>query len=277
MDKKSGYTYRTFVEDDAPAVMNLVHKAFSSFLGGNFWVWKYLSNPSFDPTLVVIAEKDGEVVGCNHWLLRNFKISNELTLKASLGGDIVVAPEHRGHGVGKGLLKFLRTSKAFSEKGVVLTYMFADPKLNKGLYKPAVGYVFTPDSTTVYSKYLNTRRMKEKFLKINEGLQSKPDLQNELDCMTLRMMFRLRGCPTFSVVLASKQVDFVEGELENADVIIEGEFPLFSNVVEGLVGSDLLVKSLLRRKLRIKKGKMKIFKLFKALKTFKTALSTVKN
>ncbi len=277
MDKKAEYSYRTFVDDDAPAVMNLVHKAFPSFLGGNFWVWKYLSNPNFDPTLVVIAEKDGKVVGCNHWLLRNFKISNELTVKAALGGDIVVAPQHRGQGVGKGLLRFLRSSKAFGEKGVILTYMFADPKLNRRLYKPAVGYVFTPDSTTVYSKYLNTRRMKERFLKINEVIQSKPDLQNELEGLTLRMMFRLRGSPIFSIVLASNQVDFVEGELETADVIIEGDFPLFSNVVEGLVGLDLLAKSLLMRKLRIKKGKMKIFKLFKVLKTFKNALSTVKN
>ncbi len=275
MDKKPEYSYRTFVDDDAPAVMNLVHKAFPFFLGGNYWVWKYLSNPNFDPALVVIAEKDGEVVGCNHWLLRNFKLTNELTLKASLGGDIVVAPQHRGHGVGKGLLKFLRSSKAFNEKGIILTYMFADPKLNRRLYKPAVGYVFAPDATTVYSKYLNTRRMQERFLKINEVLRSKPDMQNELEGLTLRMMFRLRGSPIFSIVLSSNQVDFVEGELENADVIIEGDFPLFSNVVEGLVGLDLLVKSLFMRKLRIKKGKLKIFKLFKVLKTFKTALSTV--
>lgn len=275
MDKKSEYSYRTFVDDDTTAVMNLVHKAFPSFLGGNYWVWKYLSNPNFDPALVVIAEKDGEVVGCNHWLLRNFKLTNELTVKASLGGDIVVAPQHRGQGVGKGLLKFLRSSKTFNEKGIILTYMFADPKLNKRLYKPAVGYVFAPDSTTVYSKYLNTRRMKERFLKINEVLRSKPDLQNELEGLTLRMMFRLRGSPIFSIVLSSNQVDFVEGELENADVIIEGDFPLFSNVVEGLIGLDLLVKSLLMRKLRVKKGKLKIFKLFKVLKTFKTALSTV--
>lgn len=255
--------------------MNLVHKAFPGFMNGNFWTWKYLLNPNFDPSLVVVAEKDGKVVGCNHWLPRDFKISSNLHLNASLGGDIVVAPEHRGQGIGKGLLKFLRDSKAFEEKGVILTYMFAEPELSKRLYRSAVGYVSAPDSTTVYIKYLKPRLLKEKFISINAALQSRADLQEEIKNLTLRMMFRLRGAPTFSVVLSSNQVDFIEGNLENPDVIIEGNFTLFSSAVEGMLGFTSLVKALLTGKLSIKKGKLKIFKLVKVLKIFRKAVTEV--
>ena len=234
--------------------------------------------PDFDSSLVVVAEKDGQIVGCNHWLPRDLKISSDLTVKASLGGDIVVSPEHRGKKVGKGLLKFFRTSKVFDDKGIVLTYMFADPELDRRLYKPAVGYVFAPDSTTVYAKYLNSRRLKKTFVTINEALQSRHDLQNAIKGINMRIQFRLRGAPTFLITLSSNHVDFTEGESENADVIVEGEFPLFSAAVEGMIGLSSLVKPLFMRKLIVKKGKLKIFKLFKVLRLFKTVLSDdVKN
>jgi hypothetical protein len=118
--------------------------------------------------------------------------------------------------------------------------------------------------------------LKEKFQSINKVLQSRYDLQNEINDLAIRIQFRLRGAPTFSINLSSGKLDFVEGTSEDTDVIIEGDFPIFSSAVEGRIGLGGLVKSLFRGKLRVKKGKLKIFKLIKVLRVFKTALSTVK-
>lgn len=271
--KKLEYSYRKFAEADEPELINLVKKAFPSFLKGNFWVWKYKLNPNFDPSLVVVAEKDGQVVGCNHWLARDFKLSADLKVKASLGGDIIVSPEHRGHKVGKALLSFFRTSKAFKEKGIILTYMFADPALSRRFHQPAVGYVSAPDSTTTYTKFLNSRRLTEKFQVVNDAIQSRSDLQQKINGLNMRILFRLRGAPVFSINLADKRVEFAEGDLESPDTVIEGDFTLFSSAIEGKVGLSGLVNCLLTRKLKITKGKLKIFSLFKVFKVFKIAWS----
>lgn len=273
MKEKCEYYYRTFAKEDEPAIIKLVKEAFPDFLEGDFWVWKYRLNPDFDPSLVAVAEKDGQIVGCNHWLIRDFKLSKCLKLKASLGADIIVHPEHRRHGVGKALLRFFRTSEAFKKKGVILTYMFANRDLGRRLYEPAVGYVAAPNSTTTYMKYLNCRRLKEKFQLINKVIRSRKELQRELKGLNMHILFRLRGAPVFSINLASNQVDLVEGEFNGANVIIEGDFPLFSSVMEGERGTGDLIKALLSRKLSVKKGKTKIFKLVKIFKVFKFALS----
>ena len=236
MKKKSEYSYRLFTEQDAPAVTQLINQAFPNFLGGNFWKWKYESNPSFDPSLVVVAENNNQIVGCNHWLARDFKLSSDLPIKVALAGDIAVNPEHRGHGVGKALLNFFRNSKAFKEKEIVLTYMFADPKLAKRLYKPAVGYVIAPNHGTKYSKYLNCDRIAKNFDLINEILHSNRDLSQKLNGLNIKILFRLRGAPNFSIKLDSNRVEFIEGELESTDVIIEGDFPVFSSAIEGRAG-----------------------------------------
>jgi predicted N-acetyltransferase YhbS/putative sterol carrier protein len=274
VEKKFEYSYRTFAEEDESAVKGLVKAAFPSFLKGDFWVWKYRLNPEFDSNMVVVAERDGRIVGCNHWLVRDLKLSGDLKVKASLGGDVVVSPEDRGHGVGKALLRFFRTSKVFKEKGIILTYMFAEPDLSRRLYRPAVGYVAAPDSTTMYTKSLNCRRIGEKIQLINEAIQSRNELQRELKGLKMRILFRLRGAPAFSVNLASNRVNLDEGDFDSADAIVEGDLPLFSSAIEGKIGVSSLAKAVLTRKLRIKKGKLKILKLFKIFKLFKIALSS---
>ena len=109
------------------------------------WFWKYRLNPNFDNSLVVIAEKDGKLVGSNYWLLRDLKLSSNTQVKAALGADIAVHPDYRGQGIGTELIRFPRLSGAFKEKGILVSYMFGRPELNKRFYSPAAGYIVAPN------------------------------------------------------------------------------------------------------------------------------------
>ena len=93
--------------------------------------------------------------------------------------------------------------------------MFADPALSKHLYQPTVGYIFAPDSTTTYTKFLTSRMLKEKFQLVNNAIQSRSNLQQHINGLNMRILFRLNGAPVFSLNLVDKQLEFFEGELEN--------------------------------------------------------------
>jgi hypothetical protein len=74
MSEKNDYSCRVFRCEDEEEVRQLTKNVFNIFLDGEFWIWKYKLNPSFNPSLVMVAERDGVIIGCNHWLLRNFKL-----------------------------------------------------------------------------------------------------------------------------------------------------------------------------------------------------------
>lgn len=268
------YSFRNFEERDERALSELLKSSLPSFFKSDFWTWKYKLNPNFDPSLIVVAEKNGEIVGCNHWLLRDLKLSRSLNVKAVLGADLLVNPEHRGHGVAKQLVLFLRENRAFKDKGIVLSYSLAPPLLSKNLYKPVAGYVAPSNSTTSYRKFFNCRELKEKFQLIDDAIQSRVDLKSKLKGLEMRALFRLNGTPVFVLHIGSEGVYLQEGEIEKPDVVIEGSIPLlFSSIVEGNAGIRKLVEAWIIRKVKIKKGLLKIVKIWRFFKVFQMALS----
>ena len=61
------------------------------------WIWKHTDNP-FKKSIVMVAEKDGRIIGANHTILLKIKIGNEV----DIGGqatDLAVHPNFRGVGV----------------------------------------------------------------------------------------------------------------------------------------------------------------------------------
>lgn len=264
---------RRFVNGDELALIQLVENGFPNFLNGNFWVWKYRKNLDFDPSLIVVAEKDGEVVGCNHWLVRDLKLSSSLKVRTALGSDIVVHPKHRGKGVGKQLLRFLRLRGDYRNKGIILNYMFADPKLSKRLYGPTLGYVLAPNSTTTYKKLLNLRNLKERIRKLNRSIESKKELQRKLKGLKISVLFRLRGAPLFAIRIESNRIYLEEGEREDSDVVVETSLHLLSLTIEASNSMLYLVKAWIIGKVKIRKGLLKAFKLMKAFKVLQLAFS----
>jgi predicted N-acetyltransferase YhbS len=266
------YLYRKFRDEDEAALEELLRNTFPSFKENNLWLWKYKLNPSFKSSLVILAEKDGEIVGCNYWMLRELKLLSNLHVKVALGADIAVHPKHRGFGVGTELMRYPRIYGAFKEKGVLLSYMFGRPELSKKFYEPAAGYTVAPNCTLTYKKLFNCNQLKDRFQKIDQAVKSNEELKRKLKDLAMCISFKLKGAPEFSVHIEPEMVYLNEGKAEKPDVIIEGSLPLSSLVLTGTVGTGDLVKAWLTGKFKIKKGLRHIFKIRKAFKLFQAAL-----
>lgn len=266
-------SYREFRDGDEVAIEELLKNSFPRFKESNLWFWKYKLNPSFDPSLLVVAEKDGEIVGCNYWLLRDLKLSGNAQVKVALGADVAVHPKHRGCGIGTELMRYPRLSGAFKEKGILMSYMFGRLELTKRLYEPAAGYVVAPNCTITYKKLFNCRQLKERFQQIDQAVKSNEETKKKLKNLAMCVSFKLKGAPEFAVHIEPARVYLEEGEAENPDVIIEGNLPLSFLIVGGTIGVSDLVKVWFTGKVKIRKGLVHIFKIRKAFKVFQTALN----
>lgn len=252
MRKDSGYLYRVLSDGDEDGVKALIKSVFGGFLGGDYWEWKYRRNPDFDPSLVVVAEKDGEVVGCNHWLVRNFKLSDDLVVKAALGADIAVSPKHRRRGIGKSLLLLLRSSKAFKEKKAVISYMYPNPEMINPLYRPAAFYVAAPNLTTRYTKILNWNKLKKRLEKVNRRLRSNQELQAKLSRLDLRLLFHIGGSPPLPLRIGEDGLVIDEAVVENPDVVFRVDLGTLESFGGAKNKTLRLIGAWLRGKLRIK-------------------------
>ena len=265
------FSIRAYREGDQAKLEALLRSTFSSFKQENYWNWKYKTNPGFDPDLVLLAEQEGRIIGCNHWLVRDLQLARDLRVKAVLAADVAVNQAYRGQGIGKELVRYLRTSGTFGDKGIVMSYMFTKPTLNKGLYQPAAGYIRLQTAAVTYKKLFNCNQLKAKFQKMDKTIKSNPEAQKKLEGFKLQATFRLKGAPEFTIKVEPQGVSLDEATPTNPDVIIEGNLPLSATLVSGDVSVGDLAKAWLTGKIKIKKGPWNIFKLRKAFKIFQAA------
>lgn len=70
------------------------------------WKWKYIENSS-GKYLLIVAEKDGEVVGFNSQIFTNLKVGNK-TILSGLFTELGVHPDHRRKGISNNMVKFMK-------------------------------------------------------------------------------------------------------------------------------------------------------------------------
>jgi predicted N-acetyltransferase YhbS len=251
MSDKATFSCRTFEEKDEAEVKKIVENAFPQFLGGQFWNWKYKGNPDFDPSLIMVAETDGKVVGCNHWLLRSFMLSSSLETRAILGGDLAVSPECRGKGVGSALLRSQRASRAMKNLHPSIAYTFAVPQLASQLHSPVAGYVPIRANTTGYFKILNWKMVAERAALLNERIAS-GKCEKKLDKFILKVLLRITNTPSLSLVLSENGVSVKENVVdEHPNVTITGSLSAFQDLRYSKNIKRTVIFDLLKSKLRI--------------------------
>lgn len=258
------YTYRRFSLGDEDALVSMLEAQYPWFFKDAVWAWKYKKNPYFNPNLVAVAEHQGKIIGCNHWLPRKLRLSKNLQVSTVLAGDLVVNRQYRGQGVGSELLRVLRTSDLIQCNGISLSYMFPALNLNKKIYEPVAGYVAAPSATRTYKRYFSCRELQQKIESIDSKIKVNSEIKARLQGFNLCIAFRLLGVPNFSLQINSEGISFSENTQKKPEVVIEGILPLTAGIIEGNIRPRSLIRSFISGKLKIKKGITKILKVKKA-------------
>ncbi len=261
MSEKREYRCRPFRSEDEEEVSQLVKNTFRGFLEGRFWNWKYKLNPGFNPSLAMVAEENGAIIGCNHWLLKNFKLSSSLETKAILGADVAVNPKYRGKGVGTLLLHSLRSSEIMRKEQPSIAYSFVNPSLAKHFHTPAAGYIPAPDRTILYFKILNWKKFAESANMLNEQIAA-GKFKNRLFKFELRVLLKISGAPPLHFCMSGNGVK-VDEEAQNADVTIAGDLATFQKIRAAKKRKWHLFKALATMKLRIRGTPKKMLTFYK--------------
>ena len=261
MSEKREYCCRAFRDEDEEEVSQLVENVFGGFLEGRFWNWKYKLNPSFNPSLVMVAEENGVIIGCNHWLLKDFRLSYSLETKAILGADVAVDPKHRGKGVGKSLLRSLRSSEIMRKEQPSISYSFVNPSLAKHFHTPTAGYIPAPDRTILYFKILNWKKFTENANMLNEQIAA-GKFNDRLSKFELRVLLKISGAPPLHFHMSENGVK-VDEEEQNADVTIAGDLATFQKIRAEKKRKWNIFKALFTMRLRIKGKPKKLVTFYK--------------
>ena len=267
MTEKQGYSCRCLRREDEEKVKLLIKNCFDDFLEGDFWSWKYKLNPDFKSKLVAVAESNGNIIGCNHWLLKNFKLSPSLKTKAILGADIAVDPKYRGKGIGKTLLASLRASDVVKTDKPSIIYIFADPSLAKHFHTPSGGYVPAPDKTVFYFKILNWHKLEANARILNEKI-SAGNFKDRLSESNLSILFKISDAPPLHLSMTEKGVT-IEGKVglkkRDADITISADLETLQQVGAKKKRLRNVFVALLTRKLRISGSPKKLLALYRNL------------
>jgi len=250
---------RFFEDGDRVEVTKIVTNAFDS-LNEDLWLWKYLGNPNFDESLVFIAENNGKVIGCMHYLPRELKITRTLKVKGALGADLAVHRDYRQRGIGSSMLKFSRSSKALEKKGIILTYGFVGYRRAK-FYGRNIDSIIIPLSTTKYKKFFNTSPIEERLSKI--------EILNRSVKADMDVLFRLRGFPSFTLRIENGKISVDKGETLNPDVTVEGDPYFLESLYDGDKGILNIIRGILKGKIKIRGSLRKILSFYKIIKTIR--------
>ncbi len=90
-----------------------------------FWIWRYLKKPGFDPQGVFLAEKDGRIISSVIETLRKEKFGEKI-LNLGVIDDVATPPELRGRGLASNLLE--ESIKYAEQKNLDGLTLFADPE-----------------------------------------------------------------------------------------------------------------------------------------------------
>jgi GNAT superfamily N-acetyltransferase len=121
-----GLTMRLAKDRDKTEVLSLLNSVFSenqrtaSLRDEAYWKWKFFNGP-FGPSMLMVAELDGMIVGVNNWWPWEFIVRGQV-VKALQPCDSAVHQDYRGQGCFKQLRIF--GLKAAQEKGVRLLFNY---------------------------------------------------------------------------------------------------------------------------------------------------------
>jgi len=253
------FNCRTLRKEDEESVKLLVKSASHPFSVEKFWNWKYLQNPGFDRSLIAVAESNGKIIGCNHWLRRKLKLSDSIVVDSMMGANIAVAPEFRKKGIGKALICFLRSQH--EKRKPLLMCMYTDFELSKHFHTPVGGYVPAPNGTVKYMRILNWNRVKAHADAFNERVKH-GEFKGQLANVDVAVAFKMPEAPSLCLRLHREGVNIC-ASVEGADVTISSDLRTLARIRERNGGFRTLIMPLLKGKVKLEGSFRKLLDLYK--------------
>lgn len=115
-------TYHAYSPGDEKGIIELLCLVFSRWRQYKNplenWTWKHFEGPT--PSEVYVAKDGEQIVGANHRIVLDIKISDSI-LRSGYGDDVAVHPDYRGQGIWKNL-KIIADEKN-TEHGIKFDYL----------------------------------------------------------------------------------------------------------------------------------------------------------
>lgn len=137
------YTVRAYAPGDESGIVELLQTGRPRFSAHprpmDLWRWKHQDTPR--PNIIVVAERNGKIIGCDHNTIFNVKIGNGV-FTSSYGSDLAVHSDFRNRGVYTRMRQLLW---ALNEKeGIKFHFNFTKSPI---MVKHGSKYLSTPKRT----------------------------------------------------------------------------------------------------------------------------------
>jgi len=154
-------TIRRIDTDDpeADAVSSMVDESFR-YYGGPYWRWKYARSDG-PPEVVIVADVDGEVVGCGHYLELPYSLGESGVTRGLAMGDLLVRPDRRGQGISTQISRQGRNIAIQTRPKAAIVVMFTR-ELGSHL-RNLIGYTHVDADVNQWSKRLTWSRQLEQL------------------------------------------------------------------------------------------------------------------
>jgi hypothetical protein len=209
--RAGGYSYRFFEPGDEGHILELLRGSLNwdeADLGD--WQWKHLHRPGFSPEdVVVVLDPGGDIIACFHSAILALHLGDGLVTCASVDGDFVVDPRHRGSNIPTPALQL--NDARLLRAGVTLRGGFTTEELNRRFYNKRYGYVFVPPSSSNYRRLLTVAALRPAVEKLGARLVRGRAVSALLGATPLQVNLRIATMPPCHVELRADGFDLREG------------------------------------------------------------------
>jgi hypothetical protein len=145
LEQRANYDYRVAEPADRDGYLALRETVWGRERSREWFRWRFVENPYVDETPMIVADRDGTIVGAEPCLAFRLRVGDESRI-ALQPADWAVHPDHRRRGVFSGMTERLVESRA--RRPGELYFNFPNEMLEPGLEK--FDWELRPGPTTYY-------------------------------------------------------------------------------------------------------------------------------
>ena len=225
---------RRFATGDEPGIVSVLAQCKDDTWGARGvpdWEWRHTQRPGFVPEDVVVAEADGQIIGCFHGAVLPIKIDDGLTVPMSYDGDYSVLPDHRGGNITRQAYDL--TDNELTARGVALRGGFTTRELNQRFYHKRFGYVFVRTTTTVQSKILSLEPLEQPVRELGARLLARSRVRRALSTERRVIDLNVEGLPACHLTLSGDGIELAGGTAAKPALLVRVPYVVVASIADG--------------------------------------------